>query len=69
MRRPSMPPVNVPVRDFRQLQIEQFTDDIVYQCQQLLQRHPENTQEMVKDYDTVLRTVLEKHAPITNRVR
>jgi len=64
-----MPPINVPVRDFRQLQIEHFTDDIAYQCQQLLQRHPENTQEMVRDYDTVLWTVLEKHAPITNRVR
>lgn len=24
---------------------------------------------MVNDYDTVLRTVLEKHAPIKNRVR
>ena len=69
MHRPSMPPVNVPVRDFRQLQSEHFADDIAYQCQQLLQRHLENTQEMVKDYDTVLRTVLEKHAPITNRLR
>ena len=69
MRRTSMPPVNVPVRDFRQLQSEHFADDIAYQCQQLLQRHLENTQEMVKDYDTVLRAVLGKHAPITNRVR
>ena len=44
-------------------------DDIAYQCQQLPQRHPENTQQMVNDYDTVLRTVLEGHAPSTNRVR
>ena len=44
-------------------------DDIAYQCQQLPQRHPENTQQMVNDYDTVLRTVLEGHAPRTNRVR
>ena len=29
----------------------------------LLQRHPENSQQMVNDYDTVLRMVLEKHAP------
>ena len=45
---------NVHVKDFRQLQTEHFRDDIAYQCQQLLQRHPENTQEMVNDYDTVL---------------
>ena len=30
MRRPSRPPVNVHVRDFRQLQIEHFRDDIAY---------------------------------------
>ena len=47
-----MSPVNAPVRDFRQLQIEHFRNDIAYQCQQLLQRHPENTQQMVNDYDT-----------------
>ena len=69
MSRPLKLPTCLPARDFRQLDLELFRKDIAYQCQQCLQGQAENTHDIVNDYDTPLRMVLDKHAPSKDIVR